>query len=267
MKSFTPQPDCEYRVIDCEYFPTIDTIYLHFAEQTPEGKVNRVYHSIEAPTYDFYISPSYDRVFYQKEEEMEKITDVRYLFRYSKAAKLIGANLENLKNPNWELKREARNELMASGRLFDADADITYVYIQKAIKYFESLNCYSSKIRAKSLYADIETAFDFDELHKLKFLIESNFPEEYASKAESNTNAQWALNNIAGYREEVHTLYGLNEMTRNNRAHILAFEYARTCTQQEYDFLKKYMMLIEYNYQLYSEVDQKAAKSRIETIS
>ncbi len=269
METFNIEKDCTYRIIDCEYFPMLDTLYLHIVEKDISGTVKKIYHKIDNPTYSFYLSDQYDRIYYEKKENLKLISNVRYLYRFNEIGKLLNVDMSNLKSKDWDIKSSARSELMSSGRLFNADQDITYVYIQKAIKFFEDKNVYDLTIRGKTLYADIETAFDFEETGKIYALENSNDNQyEYGRNTKSNKMVRYALDNIVGYEDELKVIFDAEKMIQApGRVHTLALEYARYCPVEEFKKIRLYFSKIKREYASYQEVNENLSMNRIETIT
>lgn len=266
------KPDCEYRILDSNWYPLTNLCIVHLAEQNKITKeVSRVYQYVRKPMFEFYFKRNNTkRVFQEETANLEKHT-CEFNNRFNYIADLLNFNKERIKSTDFTIKQQARTELLASPTLFRADDRIELQVMNRIKKQLEAMDLYNEGILGKRLYFDIETSgldFDANELALFEILLKCKSPEEFARQTKSDYRKLRTLNkypklkdNIANYTSRIDS-----EFSPIN--HRLATELARDCEKELFGNIKRRIKSDLRRYQLnVGEVNEMLANDRIDTIT
>ena len=255
----------KYNILNAEFFPMGNILYLHYVRKKEGQPPERVYVPLYEPTYEFYISEKAERVFQEKEENLTKHSCV-FNNRYFYLANQLGYDKNELRNP--ETKSMARSQIMADQRLFGADAKIEPIYLAKARKELEEAGVFDETILGRVGYFDIETSFDYntDDLNNFIKITKSS-QEEY--------KRNYVFNKFPGKKfllEKEATIESIlkmiNDFELRPQELKLIPEWATMCDEEQYKLIQSYLKSILPIYRAnVGEIDPVSAPNMIETVT
>ena len=143
-------------LIDIQYFSYSNCLIVH---EIVNGKTE--FSTITDPSYDVYLARKSDpAAFFMPKEELDRFT-IDYKNRYQELATILGS-----KTKLWKLDRDTRRlaerDIITNPRLYFADNNIAYTYINKYYKYYKEKVVYQAP---KIMSFDIEVHNDYNQIN------------------------------------------------------------------------------------------------------